>query len=312
MKLRLVKRAKTPRGILSFSLVYNEEWFLPHFLQHHRALGVDHFVFYDDHSTDRTRDILLEQDDCTVIAAMNEERAPHRLGALQINIGNIVLEKFGTDVWALTLDLDEFLILPSGFSSIAEVGRYLEDHGQKCAMAAMVDFHPERLPGRFFDPLPPLEGSRWFDRDPAFIRSPGAEPQIVSAGVRARLLDKLTTLHPSRIEEIYGHIAYRVPKMWKVPLLKTGQGIRRTNAHTVNVSPPDQIQLALAHFKFYPGLDARVRDALQRQVYFQASVEYRFLNAILELFPDERLICPSSVEYRSPDSLEQVGLTWAH
>ena len=312
MKLRVVKRAKARGNVISFSLAYNEEWFLPHFLRHHRALGVEQFVFYDDHSTDRTLDILMEQDDCTVIASAEEERAPHRLGELQIAIGNIALEKFGRGAWALTLDLDEFVILPTGFSSIAEVARYLERQDLKCAMAVMVDFYPERLADRFFDPLPPLEGSPWFDRDPGFVRDPSTgEPRIAAAGVRTRLLKRLVTLYPRKIKEIYGDIAYRVPKMWKAALLKTGEGIVRTNAHTLNVQPSDQIRLALAHFKFYPGLDARVRDALDRQGYFQASVEYRFLDAILELFPNDRLIFPGSVEYRSPASLEQVGLTWA-
>jgi hypothetical protein len=203
-------------------------------------------------------------------------------------------------------------MLPPGFSSIAEVGRYLEQRGEKCAMAAMVDFYPERLSDRFFDPLPPLQGSRWFDRDPPFIRRPGiAHPKDVAAGVRARLLRKLARRYPDKIKEIYGNLAYRVARMWKVPLLKTGEGIVRTNAHSVNARPPDRIQLGLAHFKFYPGLDKRVQDALQRQGYFGASVEYRFLQALLELFPDEPLTCPRSIEYRSPASLEQAGLIWA-
>ena len=312
MNIRILKRAKTLGGVLSFSLIYNEEWFLPHFLQHHRSLGVEHFVFYDDHSTDRTRDILMEQEDCTVIVAADGERPAQRLGLLQIILGNWVLEHFGAGAWAVTLDLDEFVILPSGFSSIGEVADYLGQQNQKCSMAVMVDFYPERLSDRFFDPLPPLQGSRWFDSDPGFKRDPktGA-PQVVAAGVRARLLRTLSARHPEKIPEIYGDKPYRVAKMWKAPLLKTGEGIRRTNAHSVSVLPSDVMQLGLAHFKFYPGLDARVEDALQRKGYFQASVEYRFLRTILDLLPDEPLIGPKSVEYRSPASLEDAGLIWA-
>jgi hypothetical protein len=96
-----------PRGTLAFSLIYNEEWFLPHFLEHHRALGVEHFVFYDDHSTDRTREILMAQEDCTVLVAIEKQRAHRRLGALQINLGNLALERFGSGSWAVTLDLDD-------------------------------------------------------------------------------------------------------------------------------------------------------------------------------------------------------------
>lgn len=313
MNVRILKRAKSLRGVLSFSLIYNEEWFLPHFLEHHRALGVEHFVFYDDHSTDGTRDLLMAQNDCTIVTALDEERPVQRLGLLQIILGNWVIETFGRGSWALMLDLDEFVILPPGFASIAELTDYLTQRDQRCAMAVMVDFYPERLSERFFDPLPPLQGSRWFDREPGFRRHPlTGEPQIVAAGVRARLLKTLAARHPAKIPKIYGNSPYRVAKMWKAPLLKTAEGIKRTNAHSLNILPSDIVQIGLAHFKFYPGLDARVADALQRKGYFQASVEYRFLHAVLDLLPDESLIGPASVEYRSPSSLEEAGLIWAH
>ena len=312
MNIRILKRAKSPGGVLSFSLIYNEEWFLPHFLRHHRALGVEHFVFYDDHSTDGTRDILMAQDDCTIISPLGDDRPTQRLGHLQIVLANWALETFGRGAWALTLDLDEFVVLPAGFSSIAEVSRYLGERGEKCAMAVMVDFYPERLSGRFFDPLTPLQGSPWFDRDPGFTRDPHTGvPRVIAAGVRARMLKTLAERHPEKIPEIYGDNPYRVAKMWKAPLLKTGEGIKRTNAHSVSIMPSDIMRIGLAHFKFYPGLDARVADALQRKGYFQASVEYRFLRTILDLLPDEPLIAPMSVEYRSPASMEEAGLIWA-
>lgn len=291
-------------------MIYNEDWFLPHFLKHHRALGVEHFVFFDDSSTDRTREILMEQDDCTILVTDDSERP--RLGLMQRLIGNFALERFPKDTWALHLDVDELMILPPGFASIAEVGRYLDQRGQKCTMAAMIDFYPERLSDRFYDPLGPLEGCPYFDRDPVFKWFPDRpRPRIVAAGPRPRLLMKLAKQYPDKIKEIYGDKPYRVAKTWKVPIIKTGSGILRTDPHNVTVQPPDDIQLGLAHFKFYPGLDARVQNALDRQGYFQASVEYRFLRAILDLFPDEELTFPRSVRYRSPADMEQAKLIWA-
>ena len=69
MRIRFLKRAPPRPGVFLFCMVYNEEWFLPHFLEHYRALGIRHFVFYDDESTDSTRELLLAQDDCTVATA---------------------------------------------------------------------------------------------------------------------------------------------------------------------------------------------------------------------------------------------------
>jgi hypothetical protein len=310
--VRTVKRAKAPGRVSCFSLIYNEDWFLPHFLNHHRALGVGHFVFYDDNSTDHSREILMGEQDCTVLEAADKDAPRHRLGLMQRMLGNWVLKSFGAGTWALHLDVDELVILPPGFSSIGEVVRYLEERKQACTMAAMVDFYPARLSGRFYDPLGPLQGSPFFDADPVFKWFPDRpRPKIVAAGPRPRLLKKLAREYPAKIPEIYGDKPYRVAKTWKVPLIKSGQGIVRTDPHNINVIPPDDIQLGLAHFKFYPGLDARVQNALDRQGYFQASVEYRFLNTILDLFPDVQLTFERSVEYRSPADLERAGHIWA-
>lgn len=313
MKIRWEKRAKNHRGIFVFAMVYNEEWFLPHFLDHHRRLGVDYFIFYDDCSSDRTREILLAQDDCAILAPEAEPGEALRHGYWQQRwLISHVPESEGPGRWGLVLDADEFLILPSRFSSVGDVVIYLEQHKFSCALAPMVDFYPQRLSGRFYDPLPPLLGSRWFDRDLAFVRVPGRpNPKMVLAGVRARLLVMLTKRYPERVNEIYGDRRYRIAKLWKVPLLKTGQGIARPDAHNVSIEPPTEVQLALAHFKFYPELDLRIQEAFSRDGHFQGGVEYRFLKTVLELFPDDDLFCPASVEYRSADDLERVGLTWA-
>ena len=294
-------------------MVYNEEWFLPHFLKHHRELGVDYFIFYDDCSTDSTRDYLLAQEDCTVLAPEADAAGEIKHGVwVQRHISTQVPEREGPGRWSMVLDADEFLILPSGFSSVSDVIAYLEQRRRNSAFAAMVDFYPPKLSDRFYDPLPPLEGCRWFDRRTAFKRDASTlAPKIIPAGVRARLLQMLQARYPESIREIYGDSRYRIGKMWKVPLLKTGEGIIRRNAHGVNITVSDDIQLGLAHFKFYPELDKRVHQALSREGHFQGGVEYRFLRKVLELLGDEPLIFRGSVEYRSPSDLERVGLIWS-
>lgn len=294
-------------------MVWNEAWFLPHFLEHHRKLGVDYFIFYDDCSTDRTREILLGEADCAVVAPEAEPGETLRHGVwLQRQLSNHIAEGEGAGRWALTLDADEFLLLPTAFSNIDDVVAYLERRSLAAALAAMVDFYPERLADRFYDPLAPLSACRWFDRDPGFVRVPGRpSPKISAAGVRARLLAALNQHHPQKIAAIYGDMQYRLAKLWKVPLVKTGVGIVRSGPHNINIEPPAGIQLALAHFKFYPGLDDRVRLALSREGHFNGGVEYRFLRAVLDLFPDESLICSRSVEYRSPEDVERAVLMWA-
>lgn len=313
MKIRIIKPLRPRPGVFCFCTVLNEEWFLPHFLAHYRRLGISYFIFYDDGSTDRTLEILLAQEDCLVIAREGEKVPGSDAMTLQTRLINAVPESVGAGAWSLSVDADEFLVLPSRFSTIGELVDYLDQRSLKCAFAAMLDFYPEQLSGRLFDPLPPFEGSRWLDRDPGFLRKPHKpQPLMVAAGVRVRLLKMLAERHPERLKQIYrkDH-PYRFAKLWKVPLLKTGSGIRRTDPHNVSIVPPMGLQLALAHFKFYPAIDQKVAEALERRTHFLGAIEYEFLRAVIELFPDELLVTERSVEYRSPTDLEDAGLIWA-
>jgi len=292
-------------------MIYNEEWFLPHFLAHHRALAGQRFIFFNDGSTDRTRDYLFAQDDCAVVEQYGDAPKP-RLAEMQRTIGNYVLKNFGRGDWGLTLDVDEFVILPPFFKTLQEFTRYLDARQVNCSLAAMVDFYPAKLSDRFYDPLPPLVGSRWFDRLQGFRRPKDGEPfKIAFAGVRARLLEMLVRRYPDKALELYGDHFYRLARLWKVPLVNTSSDVQRVDPHTVTVPPPEKVQFALAHIKFYPGLDERIREALSRQSHFLASIEYRFLQTVIELFPDEPLIGPKTEEYKSPEDLARYRLVYA-
>ena len=53
------------------------------------------------------------------------------------------------------------------------------------------------------------------------------------------------------------------PMAWKTPLLKTGVRIDRNGDHDISVRPSTALLGALAHFTFYPGLDAKIATALE-------------------------------------------------
>ena len=55
-----------PGDILAFVTVRNEAQRLPYFLEHHRRLGVDHFLIVDNDSDDGSRDWLAGQPDVSL------------------------------------------------------------------------------------------------------------------------------------------------------------------------------------------------------------------------------------------------------
>lgn len=314
MDIRILKDTKRGAGVFVYCIVYNEAWFLPHFLDYYRKLGVSYFIFYDDGSTDGTLDLLAEQPDCMILAGPPYEQKENRDWTMyQTDVSNIVPDQFGgPGRWSITVDTDEFLVLPTRFSSLGDLISYLELRQLKLVMAPMVDFYPEQLSGRNYGDLSPFEGTPWFDRDMGFKRmSPIFKPVQAPNGIRVRLLKMLLERHPERFEKIFGSLKYRYARLVKVPLLKTGENIRRVDPHDTNRAPPMGIQVGIAHFKFFPGSDQRVRESLARRIHYLNAVEYEFLNAIFELFPKESLVFDRSVRYESPRDMEKVGLIWA-
>jgi hypothetical protein len=66
--------------ILCCTVARNEAARLPHFLDHHRKLGIDRFLVVDNGSTDESRDYLLSQPDVHVWSSKSSFRqvAPWR------------------------------------------------------------------------------------------------------------------------------------------------------------------------------------------------------------------------------------------
>jgi hypothetical protein len=290
---------------------------MPHFFRHYRALGVDRFLVYDDGSTDGTAEFLRAQPDCTVIGS--EHRFADPLGSYPNGnprkfsqfIKDEMPPVYFPDAWVVNADADEFLVLPPGFATLQELIAELERLGQTHATAPMVDFYPETLGQRNFpEQLSPFEGCPYFDAGPIYDWRPGATmPERLCRGIRVRLLERLKQHQPGLAESIFGHKDPKWwPKTWKVPLLRNGAGVRRAGDHELEIAPDLSCAVALAHFKFYPGLDAKIADALHLGQYYKGSEEYRFLHAALRELEAESLLGPESRRYTGPESLAGAGL----
>ena len=72
------------------------------FLEYHRAAGIRAFAFLDDHSSDGTREYLLEQPDVTVYTASRPYTSCRRRAWI-----NLIAETEGTGRWYMVLDSDE-------------------------------------------------------------------------------------------------------------------------------------------------------------------------------------------------------------
>jgi Glycosyl transferase family 2 len=313
MEIKILKKNRAhPRGIALFSIIRDEMYFLPRFFAHYRQLGVDDFLIYDDRSVDGSTDFLVEQSDCTVLTGpykfdgnfgVNPLGRPKRLSDYT---KEALPDEFFGRRWALTVDADEFMLLLPEFKDLLEFTAFLENRKCPLATGPMVDFYPEKLSDlRGSDVREPFAIAPYFDCGPLYHRIANF-PYIrkLPVGIRGRLLQMLVETCPT----IYPGEKPPISQLFKVPLLKHGQGIKRIGSHYINVPPPSTDLVALAHFKLYPGIAAKIATAVREKQYSGNSVEYRWLNAIFENLADRCLFCPATRKFEGSASLQTANV----
>jgi hypothetical protein len=317
IKLRAVKHATfEPAEPIVFLVVRDDLYFLPRFFQHYRGLGVTNFAVYADRCGPEAMDFLCEQEKTTVF--VSDHSYGDEFGGspaygrrrLPIVLKAVVPEQYFAGRWVLTVDADEFLIVPPPLGSIPALISALECEKQLYCTAPLVDLHPETLAARNHDRrLSPFEGSTLFDRGPYYVWQPGKpHPRQLLVGVRWRLLLKLHHDIPDKVRQVYGTHPIAPAANWKVPLLKHGCGIRRIGDHSINITPTGRISCALAHFKFYPDLDAKIATAVAERQYYNASLEYRFLKLAIDVLDDWPLAGPMTERFDGPLSFVRAKL----
>ena len=316
LTLTFVKTASVrPRGVVVFSVMRDEDYFLPFFFDHYRKLGVDGFLIYDDRSGERTLEFLSAQPDCSIVrsdhafgdsfapaGALFDRRLPHVLK-------ESVPESLLRDRWVLTVDADEFLVLPSEFQDLPQLIAALERREQPYLTAPMVDFYGETLAARNYPRnLSPFEANPYFDCGPYYFWLGEQTPTVFAGGVRHKLLRRLYQRRPDLVAQIYNRSGRAAQYLWKSPLLKHGAGVTRVGDHSLSVCPAPGLEGALAHFKFYPDLDAKIAMALHERQYVSGSVQYAILQAAIDVMGDESLVTWETCRYDGPASLERAQL----
>lgn len=314
LNLRVVKPASTTHGLALFAIIRNEDYFLPFFFDHYRALGIETFLIYDDRSDAPTKDFLNAQADCAIVESdhrfgddfgADDNGVPRRLPMI---LKESVPPLAFPDRWVLSVDADEFLVLPTGFSDLPHLIRRLDDIGQPYLTASMVDFYGPTLNHRNYDRrLNPFAANPYFDAGPYYHWTGEARPYAMPIGLRHRLMMTMLRDHPEEIAKIYGDTAY-LAKNWKIPLLKNGVGILRNGDHEISLAPSGELSGALAHFKFHPDLDKKIAVALGEGQYFNRSQEYAFLRTVIRFFGDADLVGPESRTFDGARSLEEAQL----
>jgi len=185
-KLSLIKEAKTIKDFTSPVVVCTQKdnyVYLKKFLPYYRGLGVKHFVFIDNNSTDESYQYLLDQEDVTLFSAPYSFQGTKKAGwKLQ------ALSYVGLNHWYLWLDSDEFLAYPQMESvKLDEYISYLSEHNIQNVGGFMLDMYPDyKLFEEDENPNNFYEDYVYFDPDSDYYH---LEKGYLFGGMRGRCLD---------------------------------------------------------------------------------------------------------------------------
>ncbi len=289
-------------AILCIAVVRNEAVRLPQFLDHHRRLGVDHFLIVDNASTDGTAHLLQGAAD----VSLWQTAASYKKSRFGLDWQNWLLLRHGHGRWCLTLDADELLVYPHWESrSLPALTGWLEGQGIAAFPALMLDLYPEgRLSAQEYRPGDdPLQILRWFDPGNYIVQvQPRMHNLWIQGGVRAR--------------SFFAEDPRRGPTLNKIPLVKWHWRYAYVNS-THSILPArlnavfdedggERISGVLLHTKFlHTIVDKSAEEKVRRQHFGDPD---RFGTYYDGLIADPVLHCAASRRLTGWRQLEALGL----
>ncbi|WP_281826272.1 glycosyltransferase family 2 protein [Jannaschia rubra] len=287
-------------AILAFATVRNEMGRLPYFLRHHRALGVDRFLFVDNASDDGTAAFLAEQADVSVWTT------PHGYKASRFGVDwlTVLLARHGHGHWCLTLDADElFVYAHHDRRPLGALTDWLDLTGRSAMGALMLDMYPRGPLGEGGPEEDPVAALPWFDAgNYVMLRQPRLQNLWVQGGPRARAF--------------FAADPRRAPTLSKVPLVRWNRRyayvssthsllprrLNRVYCETGSEAPTG----VLLHTKFLPQILAKSAEERTRRQHFENSDLYAGYYDALSGGPV--LWCERSTRYAGWRQLEALGL----
>jgi Glycosyl transferase family 2 len=279
------------RDVLAVTTVRNGAFYVPSFLEHHRRLGVRHFLVLDNGSTDGTIELLSAQPDVTLYRTAVPYRTYENL------MKRYMVRKYSKEKWSLFVDIDELFDYPaSDRLDLRDLLGYLEHHGYTALVAQMLDmFSAEPLaqsPAKTDDlraTFPFFDLSDISKRPYEFDDRPGSKLESHHGGIRRTVFGSENGLT-------------------KAPLLFLDDEIETfVGWHHVRQARLADITGVLLHYPFNRTFYEKAEEAARSGRYgLGASHEYRAYWSVLANDPDLSLHRPTAQPYVDVDHLVQL------
>lgn len=288
--------------ILSFATVRNEALRLPWWLDHHRRLGVNHFLIVDNDSDDGSAAWLAAQPDVSLWSTPDSYKAS-RFG---IDWLTVLMHRYGHGHWCLTLDADElFVYAHHDLRDLRALTGWLDWQGHPSMGALMLDLYPGGPLGEtsYAPGGDPVQALPYFDAGNYVItRQPKLQNLWIQGGVRARAF--------------FASEPRRGPTLSKVPLIRwdrsyayvtsTHSALPRRLNHVYSADGSEAPTGILLHTKFLPNIVTKSAEEQSRGQHFENSTLYQgYYDALIG---SPTLWTEHSTRYAGWQQLEALGL----
>ncbi len=273
-RLEPVRLRPIPGGrddVLVFVTLRNERVRLPFFLEYYRKLHAAHFLIVDNGSTDGSTEYLAAQPD----VSLWRTRDSYRRAAFGMDWMNALLGAYAHRRWALTVDVDEFLVYPfCDTRPLPALVGWLAEAGVRSFGALLLDLYPKGpvAAAMLRERDDPIARAPWFDAANYTITvNPWLKNLWVQGGPRARAF---LVENPNA-----------APALNKIPLVHWRRGYAYVSStHMLlprglnlvyETNGGEKASGCLLHTKFLATLAEKAQEELQRGEHYAQSREYR-------------------------------------
>lgn len=286
----------TQQSVLVLCVVRNEQKRLPHFLRHYRQIGVTEFVFVDNGSTDRTREMLLSSPSI----AIYEAQGRYSQSNYGVTWTNALLNVIAHGRWVLVVDADELLIYPRYETTpIASLCGFLTSVGASGLKTFLLDMYSDQPLSSDSPDLDShgnlLDRYCLYDVDSYHQRDTQGVP--IRGGPRHRLFWN------GRDE------GDKSPVLIKYPLVRWEQGNEfLASTHHLKSVRTSGLTGALLHFKLTEGFRERTEIEVARAEHWDSSRQYQTYLRGLQASPHLTAVYSGTRTFSGSQALVDSGL----
>jgi glycosyltransferase involved in cell wall biosynthesis len=288
--------------VLCFLCNRNEAQRLPHFLRHHRALGVRHFLVVDNASTDGSDRLLADQPD----VSLWRTGVSYKASRFGMDWLTWLQMRHGSGHWCLTLDADELLVYPYWQTRpLPALTGWLESQDRDSFGALTVDMYPlgPVSQGQVTPGDDPVRHLSWFDSGNYQTQvQPRMRNLWVQGGARTRAF---FAANPRRAPTL--NKTPLVRWHWRYAYVNSTHALLPARLNEVYATDGGELTSGvLLHTKFLPGITDRAAEEKQRGEHFGDAAQYAAYYD--HLTADPVLHTPASTRYTGWRQMEALGL----